>query len=218
MRRPARVLAFLLLAVPALQGCGAVKAGTSIATLGGAPAESSSLSSVGPISVLALRRPAYVALVEFDTAGARVLSMSEELPLDRGRYAMETPSLLRLANRPAGPCRASETLAIPTERSVGSAPQPPLRATRQKYRLNGQVYCRRRDAPHVEEVHRHLLLIASDVPLAPELPLVIQEIGRDFAALETGEPAALTAELIRAAALGPEDRWTARVYQVVAAK
>jgi hypothetical protein len=215
MRRPATALAFLLLAVPALQGCGGVRAGTSIATLGGAPAESSSLSSVGPASVLHLRRPAYVALVEFDTAGARVLSMSEEEPLDRGRYTLETPTLLRLANRPAGPCRASETLAVPGERPAGS---PRLRATRQKHRMNGQVYCRRRSTEPLDEAHRHLLLIASEVPFAPELPLVIQEVGHDFAALEAGDPDALTAELLRAAALGPQDRWTARVYHVVAVR
>jgi len=214
MRRPARLLAFLLLAAPALQGC-AVKAGTSIATLGGAPAEASSLSTVGRISVLELRRPAYVALVEFDAAGARVLSMSEEEPLDRGRHAMETPSLLRLANRQAGPCRASEALVVPVERSVGQPSEPRLRKTRQKHRMHGQVFCQRRDTPHVDEAHRYLLLIASRTPLAPELPLVVQETGRGFPALATGEPDALTAELMRAAALGPEDRWTARVYHVV---
>jgi len=212
MKRPAGVLAVLLLAAVALQGCGGVRAGTSIATLGRAPAESSSLASVGPASVLELRRPAYVALVEFDTAGARVLWMSEEEALDRGRYTVETPTLLRLANRPAGPCRASETLAVPVERPAGS-PRP--RATRQKLRLNRQVYCRPRNAPHVDEAHRHLLLIASQLPFAPELPLVVQEIGRGFPALATGEPAALTDELLRAAALGAEDRWTARVYHVV---
>jgi len=67
----------------------------------------------------------------------------------------------------------------------------------------------------VDEAHRYLLLIASELPLAPELPLVVQETGRAFATLENDEPAALTAELMRVAALGAEDRWTARVYHVV---
>jgi hypothetical protein len=196
------------------------------------------LAQTGPTSVLQLWRPAYVAMVVFDSADARLVypGTGADPRLPAGTHYLETPGL---GGRPAGgtpPCdREGEVYgsgrqvsdartgasaeARDAMASGGTRPaihrSPQAAGSVRHVLYNGrQVSCFRPAGWKPAGPRSSLLVVTSEAPLAGDLSVRVAEFERSLPALEN-DPERLAAELARRLAPADQRAWVARAYEVV---
>lgn len=237
MRRRTVLLSSLLV-LPLLHGCATVR---MPGDLGAGPAAlQPRLAQTGPTSVLQLWRPAYVAMVVFDLAEARLVypGTGADPRLPTGTHYLETPRLGGLAGTGTPPCdREGEVRAgsgrYRDPRSEASAAgrdavingrtsgrtalrdTPPSGGSVRRVLYNGrQVVCFRPAGWKPAGPRSSLLVVTSEAPLAADLSVRVAEFERSLPGLEK-DPERVAAELARRLAPADERAWVARTYEVV---
>lgn len=219
MRKNVRTLLPAVLSLSLLQGCASAGARVAGSTFGDGGPTLDPRVTVGPLTTVQLRRPAHVALIEFDGEDAVLVypTARDSSYLLAGDHRIDTPWLASLPSRRG----ANQACTGPGEQAFYPSPTQPEPAAasytrRARYRGRSVICYRPANWSGAAEMGtpRHLLVLVSGEPLAAgELASRIAEFERSLPSLEAS-PDQLAAELARRVA--PEDprAWRARLYDV----